>query len=241
MTESRRLPEAIIFDLDDTIVDDSGYVAACWELACAEGVAPLDGLQSAALMAAIEQERDWYWSDAARHRDGRLDLRVATSRIVVQALERLGFREPELGCLIANHYRGLREEAISLIPRAIETLEYFRSSGVRLGMATNGSAVGQRAKIERFELAQYFDRIIVEEEFGVGKPHHEVYQALFSALGTPPEKTWSVGDNLEWDVGGPQAFGGYGIWVDVRGEGLPEGADVQPDRIIRSIAELIES
>lgn len=234
-------PEAIIFDLDDTLVDDSGDVAACWELACAEGVARLDGLRPDELKAAIERERDWYWSDPARHREGRLDLRAASGRIVVRALERLSFSEPELGSLIANRYRDLREERISLLPGAIETLEHFRSRGVRLGMATNGSTVGQRAKIERFELAQYFERIIVEEEFGVGKPHREVYEALFAALDTAPEKTWSVGDNLEWDVGGPQAFGAYGIWVDVRGDGLPEGADVKPDRTIRSISDLLAS
>jgi len=234
-------PEAIIFDLDDTIVDDSGDVAACWELACAEGVAWLDGLRPAVLMAAIERERDWYWADPARHREGRLDLRAASSRIVVQALERLGVPEPELGRLIANRYRDLREERISLVPGAIETLEHFRSRGVRLGMATNGSAVGQRAKIERFELAQYFERIIVEEEFGAGKPQREVYEALFTALGAPPERTWSVGDNLEWDVGAPQSHGAFGVWVDVTGAGLPAGATVNPDRIIRSIAELPES
>ena len=37
--------EAIIFDLDDTIVDDSGDVAVCWELACVEGVGRVVGLQ----------------------------------------------------------------------------------------------------------------------------------------------------------------------------------------------------
>ena len=234
-----QLPKAIIFDLDDTIVDDSGHVAACWELVCTEGVARQEGLRPPVLMAAIERERDWYWADPARHREGRFDLRAASSRIVVEALERLGFAEPELGRLIANRYRDLREEKISLLPRAIETLEHFRSRAVRLGLATNGSAVGQRAKIERFELAQYFERIIVEEEFGVGKPHREVYEALFAALNASPEKTWSVGDNLEWDVGGPQAHGAYGVWVDVAGAGLPDGAVVKPDRIVRSIAELI--
>ena len=241
MTPSMQLPEAIIFDLDDTIVDDSGDVAACWELACAEGVARLDGLLPPVLMTAIERERDWYWSDPARHREGRLDLRAASTRLVIQALERLGFPEPELGRLIANRYRNLREEKISLLPSAIETLEHFRSRGVRLGMATNGSAVGQRAKIKRFALAQYFQRIIVEEEFGVGKPHREVYEALFAALRADPSKTWSVGDNLEWDVGAPQLHGAFGIWVDGRGAGLPASAAVQPDRIIRSIAELLES
>jgi putative hydrolase of the HAD superfamily len=216
-----RFPQAIIFDLDDTIVDDSSDVAACWDLALAEGLAAHNDLEPPALMDAIQHERDWYWADPDRHREGRLDLRAASTGIVVKALERLGTSRPELGRLIANRYRDLREEKISLLPGAIETLEHFRNRGVRLGMATNGSSVGQRAKIERFHLAPYFERIIVEEEFGIGKPHREVYEALFAALGTPPEKIWSVGDNLEWDVGGPQAFGAYGVWVNARGAGVP--------------------
>lgn len=236
-----RLPEAIIFDLDDTIVDDSGAVAACWDVACSEGVVRLEGVTPAALLAAIERERDWYWADATRHREGRLDLRAASTRIVAQALERLGVPDSELGRLIGNRYRDLRDERVCLLPGAIETLEYFRSRGVRLGMATNGSAAGQRAKIEKFGLAPYFERIIVEEEFGLGKPHREVYEALFVALRADPAKTWFVGDNLEFDVGTPQMLGVYGIWVDVAGSGLPQGAVVQPDRVIRSIAELLES
>jgi putative hydrolase of the HAD superfamily len=234
-------PQAIIFDLDDTIVDDSGGIVECWEQACADGVGRLDGLWPAELMAAIERQQDWYWADPARHREGRLDLRSASSRIVAQALENLGFPDPELGRVIGNHYRNLREEKMSLIPGAIETLKHFHDRGVRLGMATNGSTVGQRAKIERFGLAAYFERIIVEEEFGLGKPHREVYEALLAALRADPGKTWFIGDNLEFDVGAPQSLGVYGIWVDFAGSGLPHGAVVQPDRIIRSIAELLES
>jgi putative hydrolase of the HAD superfamily len=86
-----------------------------------------------------------------------------------------------------------------------------------------------------------FDPQVVEEEFGVGKPHREVYEALFETLGAEPSKTCSVGDNLEWDVGAPQSHGALGIWVDVGDAGLPASAVVKPDRIIRSIAELLES
>jgi putative hydrolase of the HAD superfamily len=147
-----RLPEAIIFDLDDTIVDDSGAVDVCWELVLAEAVTGLDGVTTAELWPAIEAQRDWYWSDPVRHREGRLDLRAASSGIVVRALEGLGLANPELGCLIGNRYRDLREERISLLPGAVETLQHFRSMGVRLGMATNGSAAAQRAKIESSRL-----------------------------------------------------------------------------------------
>ncbi len=169
-----QLPEAIIFDLDDTIINDSGAVAASWDEVCREAATRIKGLDPAALLAAIERDRDRFWSDPACHREGRLDLRAASTRIVEQALGSLGYDIPGAGAEIANRYRDLREERISLFPGAIETIERFRSKGIRLGMATNGNADGQRAKIERFGLAQYFDRIIVEGEFGRGKPHREV-------------------------------------------------------------------
>jgi len=236
-----QLPEAIILDLDDTILDDSGAVEELWGQTCREAAARIDGLDPVALLGAIERERGWYWADPARHREGRLDLRAASTRIVDQALNSLGYELPGAGAEIANRYRDLRDERISLFPGAIETIEWLRRHGIRLGMATNGSAVGQRAKIERFGLAQYFDRIVVEGEFGRGKPHREVYEELFTSLAAHPGKMWSVGDNLEWDVGAPQSFGVYGIWVDGAGGGLPAGATVRPDRIISAISELPHS
>ncbi len=47
-----------------------------------------------------------------------------------------------------------------------------------------------------------------------------------------------VGDNLVFDVGGAQAVGMHGVWVDMRGRGLPEAPVAVPDRIVTSIAEL---
>ncbi|HET8944712.1 MAG TPA: HAD family hydrolase [Dehalococcoidia bacterium] len=233
-------PQAIIFDLDDTLLDDSSQVEACWQEACGEAAARLAGLDQVALRAAIKQEADWYWSDPDRHREGRLDLRAATAGIVARALSAMGIDRPDLARETSDCYRDLRDERLCLVEGAIETIEWFRSRGVRLGMATNGSAAGQGAKIERFRLAPYFDRIIVEGEFGAGKPNREVYEALFTTLGAEPAKTWSVGDNLEWDVGAPQSFGAYGIWVDVRRGGLADDSPIRPDRIVQSVRELIE-
>jgi len=48
-----------------------------------------------------------------------------------------------------------------------------------------------------------------------------------------------VGDNLEHDIAGAQRVGIYGVWVDARGEGPPQGAATRPDRIIAALAELL--
>jgi putative hydrolase of the HAD superfamily len=235
----RIAPQAIIFDLDDTIIDDSSGVEPAWRSACEEAAGQVQGLDADALLAALAPVRAQFWSDPERHREGRLDLREATGGIVDEALRSLSLDVPAVARNIAHKYSDLREAGARPFPRAIETLEGLRAMGVRLGLITNGSGPGQRAKVERFDLARHFDHILIEGEFGCGKPDESVYLTTMRTLGSPPDQTWSVGDNLEWDVAAPQRLGLHAIWVDGSGAGLPTASGVQPDRIIRSIAELL--
>jgi putative hydrolase of the HAD superfamily len=214
-------------------------VDACWDDACAEAARLVAGLDVAAFRQAIDARARWFWADPGRHRTGRLDLRAASRGIAGHALEQLGRPDPAVAAQIGNLYRDLREERACLFPGAIETIERLRAGGVRLGMMTNGGSASQRAKIERFGLARHFDCIVIEGEFGAGKPDRRVFETLLAGCQASPAETWAVGDNLEWDVAGPQSLGITGIWVDSAGKGLPPGNGVTPDRVIRSLAELI--
>ena len=108
------------------------------------------------------------------------------------------------------------------------------------GQAVDGvSLEAQRAKIEDHELEHLFDCIVVEGEFGIGKPNDEVYIHAMETLGVKPNETWMVGDNFEWEVVAPKRLGLTAIWVDSRAEGLPDAPAVMPDRVISSITELI--
>ena len=124
------------------------------------------------------------------------------------------------------------------LPDAIETVRWLRESGRRLALLTNGAAAAQRRKIERFEIADLFDAILVEGELGFGKPDERVYRRALSALGAKPADAWMVGDNLEFDVAAPQKLGMSGVWIDARGRGLPGDSAVKPDYIVRSLADL---
>ena len=107
-----------------------------------------------------------------------------------------------------------------------------------LALVTNGSAATQRAKVVRFGLAGLFDSILIEGELGFGKPDPRIYAEALRALDVTPADTWMVGDNLEWDVAQPQRMGMSGIWIDVRGAGLPPGCPVPPSRIVRALSDL---
>ena len=113
----------------------------------------------------------------------------------------------------------------------------FRARGVPLGLVTNGDASQQRDKIERFELASFFEVIVIEGEFGAGKPDESVYRHALRHLGVEPGDASMVGDHLEFDVAGPQRLGVRGIWLDRPGAGLAD-SPVRPHRIIRSLREL---
>ena len=126
-----------------------------------------------------------------------------------------------------------------VFPGAHDAIDAFRAHGVKLALVTNGAAGPQRAKVERFALTHRFDHIQIEGEHGFGKPEERAYLHAMQALGVTAPETWMVGDNLEWEVEAPQRLGIYAIWIDVHGEGLPENSGIRPDRIIRSLTELL--
>ena len=125
-----------------------------------------------------------------------------------------------------------------LFPDSLACLMELRRRGIPLALVTNGDASQQRYKIERHDLARFFDAIVIEGEFGVGKPDEAVYRHALKTLGMTPGEALMVGDHLEWDVAAPQRLGLTGVWMDRGGLGLPHGSAVQPHRIIRSLDEL---
>ncbi len=239
MTTLRDLPKAILFDLDDTILSFDNEADTVWTDVCNEFAPKLDGVRPEALRAAIDEHRAWYWSDPERHQRGRLDLELARREIVGGAFGRLGLEIPPVAEEIGLSYAKKREHAIEPFPGALETLKVIRERGVRLALVTNGNAEAQRRKIERFGLEAYFDYMLIEGEFGAGKPEERVYRHALERLEARTDEAWMVGDNLEWEVAAPQRIGIFAIWMDSRGRGLPESTNIRPDRIISTLPELL--
>lgn len=238
MTGGTSLPRALLLDLDDTIIDDSSLVDSCWREACADQAARLTPHPADAVVEAIRKTSKWFWADPERHRAGRLALDAARREVVRVALLEMGIDEVGLAANIGDSYSQRRDSGIEPLPDAIETVRWFRSSGCRLALLTNGAGPAQRRKIARFDLANLFDAILVEGEIGFGKPDERVYRQALDGLGVRPADAWMIGDNLEWDVAAPQKLGIFGVWIDRRGKGLPPASGVLPDRIIPALSAL---
>ena len=159
--------------------------------------------------------------------------------IVRLALGRLDLPYSPAAEDMADRFTELRHKAIKLFPDATDTLQRLKDGGVRLGLLTNGNSSSQRGKIERFGIEPFFDHIQIEEEFGVGKPDERAFRNALAVLDAEPEDAWMIGDNLEADILGAQQVGVHAIWMDADGAGLPDGTSVRPDRIVRSLSELL--
>jgi putative hydrolase of the HAD superfamily len=227
---------ALLLDLDDTLLDYSGGVDACWEAACATAAGEL---AQAPLVAALAEARRAFWSDPEHNRRERVHMVRAWTCIATLALERCG-GDQRLGAAIAEAFAARRRSVMALFPDALQVLTTLRERGTPLGLVTNGDAREQRAKIERHDLARFFDAIVIEGEFGAGKPDAAVYRTALSGLGVAPgPEVWMVGDHLEFDVAGPQRLGLRAAWLDRPGLGVPAESAVCPDRILRGLVDLL--
>ena len=232
------LPPFLLFDLDDTLLDYSASGRRCWQELFLE-YAPRFGVAVERLSTALHQSSGWYWSDSERHRSGRLDLKTSRRRVLRLTLEKLGVDCYTLGDEMADAFTLRREQRICPFPGAIETLQEFQRRDIRMGLVTNGSGEFQREKIRRFDLARYFEAIIIESEFGVGKPDRSVFLSALEQLGSLPVQAWMVGDDLMRDIQPAQELGLGTVWVDFEDGGLPADSQIVPMRTLHSVAELM--
>ena len=239
------LPKAMLLDLDDTILAYDAVAEPTWLRVCAQYASEVGVSSAEGLWTVTRESRQRFWSDPERSVSGRRDLNKASQEVVAHALRRIGVEDHLLVLRIVDVYRKLRDEAIEPIAGAIESLEFVKSAGVQLVLVTNGTSFGQRAKLQRFRLHRFFQHLVIEEEFGFGKPDHRVFDYALRQVGVQPQDSWMVGDNLSLDILPAQQLGIYGVWVDASGRGIPSGLHVkteepvEPDRVVSSLRDLI--
>ncbi len=168
-----------------------------------------------------------------------MNLAESRRELVALTLSNLGLDAGQTANDIAEAYAEIKEASLEAFPGAIGTLTHIRETGKGMALITNGLSRSQRIKIDRFGLKPLFDCIIIQEEFGVGKPDPRVFQHALAQLEAQPSEAVMIGDNLNADIAGAQSLGIRTVWVDWEGKGLPEGCPTTPDSTVRSIAELI--
>lgn len=222
--------------MDDTLLDGVTAMNAAWTAVCADA-APACGCDADFLRDAIRREGMKFWADEAAVGHWRLDLDGARAIVVENALSAEGF-DTSRARELATMYARLHRENLQRFDDAVPTLEALRSAGVRLGLLTNGPRPLQRDKIARFEFEQYFDVIVIEGEFGRGKPEREVFAHALTAVGADPSEAWHIGDNLYADIAGAQSVGIHAAWIHRDRLEYKEGGPAVPDLMVANLEDL---
>jgi len=227
--------EVVLFDLDDTLHDDTfAFTSAAEEVA--REIALEHGVDALALKRAYVAEAEGFWH---RLTPEQLKTRLVGIRHAMwnAALERVGISDRAIAAKSASRYHEYRKKYFTMFPGAIEVLRMLRARGMRLGILTNGFSETHREKIAMLQIGEFFDAIFIADEVGMIKPDPLLFAHACTTLGSAPSRSAMVGDRYERDVQGALEAGLYAIWLNVRGERLPPGVP-PPDAICSTIGEV---
>ncbi|MBJ6360334.1 HAD family hydrolase [Paenibacillus sp. GCM10012307] len=214
--------QAILFDLDNTLLDRSVTFRRFTNAFLATHLPHLNETEELA-DRIIDLDQDGY-----------TDKRLLFS----QLLEELPWgQKPELYELMEFYKSEYVRNAV-LMDQAIEVLGQLRAK-YKTGMITNGQTLIQYGKIDQLQLGSHFDTIIVSEEAGVKKPDAKIFELAMNRLNVKPENCIFVGDHPVNDIEGAAAVGMNAVWIQVN-QPWREDVKAKPLHTIRKLTELLE-
>ncbi|MGB5326159.1 MAG: HAD family hydrolase [Pseudomonadales bacterium] len=246
MTKLQR-PDAIFFDLDETLIDNTRPVAQLFleVFAVHQPAAVRDGQILEPVLQALREQVGTLWQ-------GMFDL---TERDLVSAMFDRTLRYCEQHCdigidvsassLMARQLEQIGARAIQPRSGALQVLEALRARGVALGIITNGIASMQMAKVRQLALHQWVDTVVVSEMAGAHKPDAKVFAYALEKIGVAAMRAWHVGDHPLNDVTGAKRSGMSGILYapDENDAGRFEACTqsmLEPDHRARHLLEILD-
>jgi putative hydrolase of the HAD superfamily len=227
--------EAVLFDLDDTLHDDTATYRRAARGTASE-IARERNVDEEALFAAYVAQAESFWKNLGVERFGTplVGLRTAMWHA---ALRDAGIDDVPLAERAAEAYNRYRRDHLRLWPGALPLLRRLRERGCRLALVTNGFAETHREKIVLLDLEDAFDAVFIADEVGMLKPDTRLFRLACERLGVAPAASAMVGDRYERDVRGAADAGLYTVWLNVRNESVPPGAP-PPDATVTTLDEV---
>ncbi len=192
--------KGVIFDLDDTLYPERGYVRSGFEAV-------------GKWMAENEKV------DAHEIADRLFAFFEAHEPAIDRLTEEMFSDSSELERVKAGALKVYREHkpVISLYDGASELIERLKEKGIKVGIITDGRPEGQRAKLEALGLTYAVDDFIITDELGgpqFHKPCDIAFRILQRKWGIPFEQMVYVGDNLTKDFLAPSQLGMQSVFVE---------------------------
>jgi putative hydrolase of the HAD superfamily len=221
-------PQAILFDLDDTLWPIAPVIAQAeltlhaWLAEHAPKVAQAFTIEELrARRLALLAEQPHYHLDLGKLR--RAGLEAAFAHVGEDA------RHIDAAMTHFHAARNAVQPYDDVLPGLLRLAEK-----VTLGSVSNGIA-----DLEVIGLAHHFKVSLAAARFGKAKPDPAIFLAACDALGVAPQRAVYVGDDLRLDVEGAQKAGLRAVWMNRTGSTAHLEAGIRPDAICTDFNELI--
>lgn len=206
----------IFFDLDDTLLDDTGAQDAYLSELFVIWRAQLPQADASAFGQAWRTALDLHFERHLRGELSFLEQRRERIRDVFQA--RLGDGDCDAR---TREFLSAYEANWRLFDDVVPALDALADR--RLGIITNGLEPQQRDKLTRTGIVDRFAVIVTSDASKLSKPDPRIFHHAAAAIGVRPQQCVHVGDDWKRDVEGATAASFRAIWVN-RGRGCrPSG------------------
>lgn len=185
---------AIVFDLDNTLVDFMKMKHDAVEAA-------IDGMIDAGLDLPREAVRARI--DAIYQEQGLEYQRVFDTLLESE----LGRIEPKILASGIVAYRRARGSALVLYPHVQMTLLELAKRGIRLGVVSDAPQAQVWLRLCELALQHAFDAVVTFEDTRERKPSPAPFRAVLGRLGVEPREAMMIGDWAERDVVGGRSLG----------------------------------
>ena len=239
---------AILFDLDDTLIDWSGFKGNWWELEprhlrhvyqyINSHVHALN-ISSEVFVEEFSRRSRENWELA---RDSLISPHLG--KLLVETAQAVGVPEDRIDHdRLLTEYRWGIAEGVQVFKEVPAVLQKLRSYGLELGIITNSFVPMSLRDIElkNFDLIKYFPRCRWSAaDAGYLKPHPEVFKTALKELNLTAKEAVFVGDSLPADIVGAQSIGMRAVWrKPIHSNGFKPDNQIAPDAQIRTLDELL--
>jgi len=224
---------AVLFDLDDTLVDHQHANRAA-VTGVRERFAVLQRIALDDLIAENTRLLE------ALHRTvalGTLAVDAARVERYRALFAYAGAADDAAAAAAARTHRALYLKHRRRVAGALELLQVL-SAHVRIAVVTNNTFAEQSEKLATFELAPYVAALVTSAEIGASKPDPRIFGAALARLGCAPGDAVMIGDSLPHDVEGALAAGVAAIWFDRSGASPPASVAVPVLTSLEPVADV---
>lgn len=198
----------VLFDLDHTLLDSDASARAAFDAT----MRSIDVEPTPEVFAVYDSLNQALWR---RVEAGEISPNEVKVRRFEQLLRELGTHgDPvELG---STFVQALTDHG-ELFAGALDLLDSIHGK-VTMAMVTNGIGVVQRGRLDRLDIAKYFDVVSISGELGMSKPAPSIFDHTLAALDvTDRSAVVMIGDSLSSDIAGGINAGVDTIWFNRHG------------------------